>query len=201
MATRYVVLHVYELTSNNRRNANAVSQNGELSVSSHRVLSLSTSQSPQHSTNAESISTPVVPIDNPDDDMWSAAYSEAVQSFNAKVENLAITGNKISDLLQGLKESSDNLNDSLFSRGLRRLKVPLENIKLVLDLTSPLAALDPTFATATATAAVKGVTAVRAPSYDIRVKRLLGLMMANQSTCLGGGGNMRSRGEITKSDR
>ncbi|EMR63265.1 putative nacht domain protein [Eutypa lata UCREL1] len=111
-------------------------------------------------TNAESISTPVVPIDNPDDDMWSAAYSEAVQSFNAKVENLAITGNKISDLLQGLKESSDNLNDSLFSRGLRRLKVPLENIKLVLDLTSPLAALDPTFATATATAAVKGVTAV-----------------------------------------
>ncbi|RYP20750.1 hypothetical protein DL767_009397 [Monosporascus sp. MG133] len=88
-------------------------------------------------------------------DIWSAAYSEAVQEFNEEIKRLAVTGGKLENLLQSLRESSDKRSDSLFSRGLRRLKQPLENVRLALDLTSPLAGLDPTMAVTTATTAVK----------------------------------------------
>lgn len=195
-----MIVKLFQFASNSRRNAKAVSHNTELVVSSHRIVDVSTSQTSQHITDVETIATPSAPIDGTDSDIWSAAYGEAVRGFNAKVKNLSITGNKIADLLQGLKESSDNLNDSLFSRGLRSLKTPLENLKLALDITSPVAALDPTFATATATAAVKGVTAVNSPFYDVKVEKQFEELTVNELTYLDCGRYMWSRREITRPD-
>ncbi|RYO93560.1 hypothetical protein DL766_003932 [Monosporascus sp. MC13-8B] len=155
----------------------------EVPASSHDGLDVTTSPGIQldpgaTDTTASSPFQDELSNDAPDNDIWSAAYSEAVQEFNEEIERLAVTGNKLEDLLQSLRESSDKRSDSLFSRGLRRLKQPLENVRLALDLTSPLAGLDPTLAVTTSTTAVK-IVAIGICGAEERLQSHIADMLEN----------------------
>lgn len=97
-------------------------------------------------------------------DIWSAAYREALQkSPDERVKKLILKGENAGQLLRQLEQDEDGLiENSLFRQGIQYLKKvqgPLENLKLVLDLASPLTSIEPTVGTAFGV--LKSVTAVR----------------------------------------
>jgi hypothetical protein len=100
-------------------------------------------------------------------DLWSAAFREAVDTFESKMSVDLITGGSLEQLFKDLQSIDKSLTDeSTFLRGLGRLrsmKVPLETFKLALDVTNPLASFEPT--AATVFGVVRGVTTVRS-SHD-----------------------------------
>ncbi|KAK8069987.1 NACHT domain [Apiospora phragmitis] len=93
--------------------------------------------------------------------LWSAAYREAVESQDA-VDQTILKFEKIQDLFVQLEATeSGRPDDSLFRKGLKlleKIKGPLKQMKLVLDVTSPLASAEP--AVATVIGVVQGVTAL-----------------------------------------
>jgi hypothetical protein len=96
-------------------------------------------------------------------DLWSVAYHEAVTSLGEEVKGRIMNDEKIDELFAILEEKNDqSARDSLFRRGSRKLRLPLENFKLALDIASPLASIALT--ASTAVGVVKSVTAVRLPT-------------------------------------
>jgi hypothetical protein len=102
-------------------------------------------------------------------DLWSAAYREAVDSFQKDVGAAVLMGGTAAQLFKKLEEVDiDATQGSVFLRGvayLRSIQVPLERFKLALDLASPLSSLDPT--ASTVFGVVRSVTAVSSfpPNY------------------------------------
>ncbi|KAI1846709.1 hypothetical protein JX266_007282 [Neoarthrinium moseri] len=130
--------------------------------------------STQHTVAGGHLSTDVVIMqDNSDTDhidaeslaldIWSAAYREAVEnSPDERIQKLILKGENAGQLLRQLEHDEDGLvENSLFRRGIHCLKTvqgPLENLKLVLDVASPLTSIEP--AVGTAFGVLKSVTAV-----------------------------------------
>ncbi len=103
-------------------------------------------------------------------DLWSAAYREAVESLGEDVNSAILKGASVADLFHQLEQiEKDTSDESIFLRGVRylqSLQVPLERFKLALDLASPLTSIEPT--TATVFGVVKSATAVSSnPAADI----------------------------------
>ncbi|GMG12987.1 unnamed protein product [Aspergillus oryzae] len=101
-------------------------------------------------------------------DIWSAAYREAVESLRDGIDIAILEGRNIAQLFTELDQLEREVTqESAFDRGLRclrSLQVPLERFKLLLDLATPLAAIEPT---ATAVVGVlRGVTAVSFIHYQ-----------------------------------
>ncbi|KAJ5934388.1 hypothetical protein N7466_003935 [Penicillium verhagenii] len=94
-------------------------------------------------------------------DVWSAAYREAVESLGEDI-TAALAGKNASQLFMDLEKIElDKTHESAFLRGVKRLhslKLPLENLKLALDLASPLANLETTAFTVCGVA--RSVTAI-----------------------------------------
>lgn len=95
-------------------------------------------------------------------DLWSAAYREAVESLSEEIDIAALEGKNVAQLFNELEEiETGTTNESVFLRGLKRLRAlepALQNLKLALDLASPLAHLEPT--ARTVVGVVSSVTAV-----------------------------------------
>jgi hypothetical protein len=110
---------------------------------------------------------------NPDDlrnlvassDLWSAAFCEAVDSLEKEIDIAILKGRNAAQLFTDLVEiDKDATQESAFLRGLqylRSIRVPLNTMKLALDLANPLARLDPT--ATTVFGVVQSVTAVSTP--------------------------------------
>ncbi|KAK8085453.1 hypothetical protein PG997_006724 [Apiospora hydei] len=103
----------------------------------------------------------VAPSSRKPEGLWSAAYREAVESQET-IDQTILEVEKIQDLFVQLEATeTGSPDDSLFRRGLKHLesiKGPLTQMKLMLDLTSPLASAEP--AAATVIGVVQGVTAL-----------------------------------------
>ncbi|PYH90965.1 hypothetical protein BO71DRAFT_333289, partial [Aspergillus ellipticus CBS 707.79] len=84
-------------------------------------------------------------------DIWSAAFREAVESLGEEIDVISLKGKSITQLFRDLEDiQKGETHDSAFLRGvkyLQSLRVPLETLKLALDLASPLSSLEPTAAT------------------------------------------------------
>lgn len=92
-------------------------------------------------------------------DLWSAAYQEAVNSFEEEVRSVILKGESIERLFTSLEEThAKNARDSLFVRGVQRLQAPLRNLKLALDMAGPLTSIEPIASTAVGVVSI--VTAV-----------------------------------------
>lgn len=102
-------------------------------------------------------------------DIWSAAYREAVENLRQEIDVATLEGKDAMQLFRELHETEeDATNESAFSKGLRHLRsvqVPLERIKLALDLASPLANVEPT--AATVFGVLRSVTAVSSVHENI----------------------------------
>jgi hypothetical protein len=96
-------------------------------------------------------------------DLWSAAFREAIDTLEPKIDVAQFAGKTIEQLFNDLDATDKSMNEeSIFRRGLAHLrsaKGPLENFKSALDLANPLVAFEPT--TATVIGIVRGVTTVR----------------------------------------
>ncbi|KAH6646799.1 hypothetical protein BKA67DRAFT_525676 [Truncatella angustata] len=94
--------------------------------------------------------------------IWSRAYTEAVQSLTGDINSAILEGQNIEWLFKQLQEAGKEANEeSLLRKGikyLRKLKVPLEKFKLALDLTAPLASMEPI--AGTVLGMVKSATAI-----------------------------------------
>ncbi|KAI2924476.1 hypothetical protein CBS147371_938 [Aspergillus niger] len=108
---------------------------------------------------------------NPDDkldsvigssDLWSAAYSEAVANLRDEIDIVILEGRSVTQLFTELEQLEREVaHESAFDRGvkwLRSLQVPLERFKLLLDLATPLANIEPT--ATTVVGLIKSVTAI-----------------------------------------
>lgn len=97
------------------------------------------------------------------EDLWSAAFREAMDTLEPKIDVAQITGTAIEYLFDDIESIEKSINNnSIFRRGLehlRRVKGPLENFKLALDLANPLISFEPM--AATVVGIVRGVTTVR----------------------------------------
>ncbi|KAL2861005.1 uncharacterized protein BJX67DRAFT_367453 [Aspergillus lucknowensis] len=95
-------------------------------------------------------------------DLWSAAYREAIDNMKEEIDIAILTGKSVEQLFRELEGYGKKAaTESLFLRGvncLHSLQVPLERLKLALDLASPLTSLEP--ATSAAFGVVRGVTAI-----------------------------------------
>lgn len=113
---------------------------------------------------------------NPDDkldsvigssDLWSAAYSEAVANLRDEIDIVILEGRSVTQLFTELEQLEREVaHESAFDRGvkwLRSLQVPLERFKLLLDLATPLANIEPT--ATTVVGLIKSVTAVNCYIY------------------------------------
>ena len=70
----------------------------------------------------------------------SAAYDEAVLSLDGEEQESIKTGKSIEVMLKELDQSNEEkANESLFRKGARKLKKPLENFQVGLDLLEPFA--------------------------------------------------------------
>lgn len=98
-------------------------------------------------------------------DLWSAAFCEAVNSLEKEIDIAILKGRNAAQLFTDLVEiDNDATQESAFLRGLqylRSIRVPLDTMKLALDLANPLARLDPT--ATVVVGVVQGVTAVSSP--------------------------------------
>lgn len=81
-------------------------------------------------------------------DVWSAAFREAVATLGEDIDVATLQGKSIQQLFARLEElDKDATQGSTFLRGVRFLQsieVPLKNFKLAIDLASPLATFEPT---------------------------------------------------------
>ncbi|PYI07524.1 hypothetical protein BO78DRAFT_90581 [Aspergillus sclerotiicarbonarius CBS 121057] len=95
-------------------------------------------------------------------DLWSAAYREAVENLQEKLDINALEGKTIAQLFKDLEKTENEVtHESAFLRGLKclqTLKVPLERFKMALDVASPLADIKPT--TKIVVGVIKSVTAI-----------------------------------------
>lgn len=92
-------------------------------------------------------------------DVWSVAYREAVERLDEEKREMVLKGDRVDQLFRQLGDhDAESVEESSFRRGLTKLHQPLQNIKLAVDLASPLLGLEP--AVATATGAVKSFTIV-----------------------------------------
>jgi hypothetical protein len=100
-------------------------------------------------------------IGDSSEDVWSAAYREAVESLGEEIRN-TLSGKNAEQLFKEVEGiGNEKTHESAFLRGVQRLrflKVPLDTLKLALDLASPLANLEPT--ASTVFGVVRSVTAV-----------------------------------------
>lgn len=103
-------------------------------------------------------------------DVWSAALYQAIRELDDDVDLAILQGENFQHLFEELdKKNKDAAQESTVMRGVRYLshvKGPLEHFKGILDLVSPLTALEPTVATVSGV--TRGVTAVslHSPRYD-----------------------------------
>ncbi|KAJ5804776.1 uncharacterized protein N7518_001079 [Penicillium psychrosexuale] len=95
-------------------------------------------------------------------DLWSAAYREAVEMFGKELDIADMKGKNVMQLFHDLEVTGkEKVHESAFLRGLNYLrahKIYLEGFKLALDLSSPLANMEP--ATNAAFGVVRSVTAI-----------------------------------------
>ena len=95
-------------------------------------------------------------------DLWSAAYREAVEMFGKELDLADMEGKNVMQLFHELEVvGKERVHESAFLKGLNYLrahKIYLEGFKLALDLSSPLANMEP--ATNAAFGVVRSVTAV-----------------------------------------
>lgn len=95
-------------------------------------------------------------------DLWSAAFREAIEDVKEHFDISRLEGHSLAKLFEKLQVIDEEATqEDAFLRGvefLRSIEVPLKNIKLALDLASPLTALEPT--AMTVFGVVKSVTAV-----------------------------------------
>lgn len=95
-------------------------------------------------------------------DMWTSAYSEALNSLEEDVKAVILQGKTAAELFSELDQLDKTASqESAIMKGvqhLKRLQVPLERLKLALDWATPLTSIEPI--TATVFGVVKGVTAV-----------------------------------------
>lgn len=96
--------------------------------------------------------------------VWSAAFQEAIDSIETDIDVAILKGKKVEELFQDLQKLEvDTTQESAFVQGmkyLRKVKGPLENFKLALDVSAPLTALEPT--TTLVFGVIRSVTAVSA---------------------------------------
>lgn len=108
-------------------------------------------------------------------DLWSAAYYEAVESFGEKIDVAALEGKDVAQLFKELVEIERGAtNESSFLRGVKRLRAiepGLQNLKLALDLASPLANFEPT--ARTVVGVVSSVTAVSSTHENMTSRVLI----------------------------
>lgn len=113
----------------------------------------------------------------PSNDLWSAAFREAVKRTMKDSEISRMEGLNVAQLFEQLEITDERATrDDAFLRGvkfLRSIQVPLENFKLALDLASPLTSLEPT--TLTVCGVIRSVTAV---STNIR-RMVRGLLVSS----------------------
>ncbi|KAF2872642.1 hypothetical protein BDV95DRAFT_392285 [Massariosphaeria phaeospora] len=107
-------------------------------------------------------------------DLWSVAYCEAVKSFGKDVHVDILEAHNIAVLFTKLENTNeDKTHGSIFLRGVARLRsmqVPLETLRLGLDLTSPLSGIDPM--TSTVFGVVRSVTAVSLVNQTVAYTRI-----------------------------
>ena len=103
-------------------------------------------------------------------DVWTAALYQAIRELDKDVDLAVLQGANVQHLFEELDEKNKNVaQESTVMRGVRYLshvKGPLEQFKGILDLVSPIIALEPTVATVFGV--TRGVTAVSldSPHYD-----------------------------------
>ncbi|KAL4936888.1 hypothetical protein BDV06DRAFT_204043 [Aspergillus oleicola] len=95
-------------------------------------------------------------------DLWSTAYREAINNMKDEIDVAMLEGRGIEQLFRELDDvERQATSESAFMRGvnsLRSLQVPLEKLKLALDLANPLTSLEPT--TSAVFGVVRSVTAL-----------------------------------------
>jgi hypothetical protein len=95
-------------------------------------------------------------------DIWSTAYREAVNNLGKDINGAILKGENVAQLFRQLEEiDKEASQESVFLRGVRylhSLQVPLERLKLALDLATPLTNIEPT--AATVFTVIRSVTAV-----------------------------------------
>ncbi|TPX15039.1 uncharacterized protein E0L32_004869 [Thyridium curvatum] len=91
------------------------------------------------------------------DDIWSAAYREAILTFDSSQRSLLLAGSRETffQLMENLQ--GDVGGGSTLSRGLLHMKGPLERLNMALDVAKPLTSLEPTQALSTAVGIVQTV--------------------------------------------
>lgn len=101
-------------------------------------------------------------------DLWSAAYREAVESFR-DLDPTILEGNNVMQLFHLLEDAEQEATgDTIFQTGrkwLEKLETPLKALQIALDLASPVSSLEPT--AATAIGVVKTVTTVSATDFRV----------------------------------
>ena len=113
---------------------------------------------------------PQRPDDTPPatDNGWyrlSAAYREALDSFDKRTVQAIQQADSMGDLIKNLDRKRDELNQkSWFLRGLHLLHEPLRKLDPLLPLGKAFASIDPT--AATALGIVEAVIGVRVPSFS-----------------------------------
>ncbi|CAI7655744.1 unnamed protein product [Penicillium pancosmium] len=117
-------------------------------------------------------------------DIWSAAFREAVESLGEEIDVIALRGKNITQLFRDLEDiQKGETHDSAFWRGvkyLQSLRVPLETLKLALDLASPLSSLEPT--AATVVGVIRSVVAVMSALEPIKTFILMKLQQKTTLT-------------------
>ncbi|RBR22171.1 hypothetical protein FVER53590_07379 [Fusarium verticillioides] len=112
---------------------------------------------PETDTDTDTDVAAVAPADH-----WSKAYREAVESMGEEVDVTILKGESIAQLFKELETvDKDATDESTFLRGVRYLnsiQAPLDRIKMVLDISAPLTALEPT--TSAVFGVMRGVTAL-----------------------------------------
>lgn len=96
------------------------------------------------------------------EDLWTTTFREAIGTFKPKLDVTQLADANVERILHNLELINRLNNDNLiFQRGLehlRRVKGPLENLKLALNLAEPLLSFEP--AAATVIGVVRSVTTV-----------------------------------------
>ncbi|WPH01822.1 Hypothetical protein R9X50_00467600 [Acrodontium crateriforme] len=118
-------------------------------------------------------------------DVWSAAFREAVNSLGTDIDVAILQGRNIEQILRKLEQmDEDATQTSGFKRGIKYLhsiQIPLEGFKLALDLASPFAGLDPT--AKAVFGVVTGVTAIAISfaTADLEFAKQIGEMLSQLS--------------------
>jgi hypothetical protein len=132
-------------------------------------------QSALHAINQPSLHDDTHSVVAPSD-LWSEAYYEAVNSLGTDIDAAILMGSNAAQLFKQLEEIETETNqESIFLRGvayLRSIQVPLERLKLALDLASPPSSLD---AATTVFGMVRSVTAVNFFFSNLAPKRVTDL--------------------------